>query len=52
MNTIKTKANHYQELIKRVGKGNGMNQILVTYDTTMKMQIQKPTSEIQEERKE
>ena len=47
MNTMTTKTNHYQELIKTMEKEKGMKQILVTDNTAMKIEIQKLTSEIQ-----
>ena len=43
MNTMTTKTNHYQELIKTMEKEKGIKQILVTDNTAMKMEIQKLT---------
>ena len=45
-NTVATKTEHYQELIKKIKKEKDMKQILVT-DTEMSMKIQKIASEIQ-----
>ena len=52
MNTMTTKTNHYQELIKTIEKENGMKQILVTDNTAIKIEIQKLTSEIQRQQSE
>ena len=52
MNTMTTKTNHYQELIKTIEKEKGMKQILVTHKTAMKIEIQKLTSEIQRQQSE
>ena len=52
MNTMTTKTNHYQELIKTMEKEKGIKQTLVTDNTVMKIEIQKLTSEIQREQSE
>ena len=52
MNTMTTKTNHYQELIKTMEKEKGIKQTLVTDNTVMKIEIQKLTSEIQREQNE
>ena len=41
INTLVTKTNHYQELIKTMKKEKGIKQILLTDNTAMKMEIQK-----------
>ena len=41
MNKRATKRNNYQELIKTMEKEKGMKQILVTDNTTMKMENKK-----------
>ena len=51
MDKMTTKANQ-QELIKTMEKEKSIKQILVTDNTAMKMEIQKPTLEIQREKSE
>ena len=38
INTLVTKTNHYQELIKTMKKEKGIKQILLTDNTAMKME--------------
>ena len=51
MNRVIIKTNH-QELVRTMEKEKRMKQILVTDHTTMKMEIQKLTSEIRQEQNE